>query len=248
MGYDICIAHGAKWFAIQPTMLSADKAYRALAKEPASVRDLCSVYGTRLKIARAIALMVSLVPVSGDINDILLKASLSPAARDLGYDKALAKLAAPDFAVAYSGSGQYGVPNYIFEHGDFNESATEPNGRFFKLAYLERAEHAANLWRIAQAIFFLIYWRERHSDLTYYGYWERKDPDKVVAALISQGVFASRDEAAAACPGGDLDEISCVPAVRELGARLQREGWREYFDANWAEFEETDAIWHGHSN
>jgi hypothetical protein len=249
MGYDPCTTPGAKWFAIQPTMLAAERSYRALLKESSSVKDLCAVYRTRLEIARAISLMVGLVPAFGDAEKILQSAAQSPGARTIGCQYLIEAFATPTFQVSYSGSGQYGVPNYTFYRGEETEYATNGPGQMFHLAYAERLEYVKTLREKALWIFFDVYWDEKERDLTHYGYWgEEMEPEEVIEIVVSKGVFRSHEEAVAACADGDVSNIHSIPAVVVLVEQLQRKRWQEYFKENWTEFDETAAIWHGHSS
>ena len=111
MGYDRCITPGARWFAIQPTMLRAEKSFRALPEESSAGRNLCSALNFRLAYARAIALMVGQVPVWGDVDDILRKAALSPEALKLGSNLLLGTHTSPKFEVRLVAPASITFPN-----------------------------------------------------------------------------------------------------------------------------------------
>jgi hypothetical protein len=247
MGYDRCITPGARWFAIQPTMLRAEKSFRALPEESSAVRHLCSVLNVRLAYARAIALMVGQVPAWGDVDDILRQAALSPEALKLGCNLLLGTQASPKFEVRYGGSGQYNVPEYTFICGDQSERAMGELHTLAERAYAERLNHAKELQRTATGIFFDIYWEGRKRDLTYYGFWEEMEPQRILKMVIGAGLFQSEHDASVACQG-ELGNLPSLPEVKELGRKLQRDEWREHYESNWEEFDEVDGIWHGHSN
>ena len=248
VGYDSCITPGAKWFGHQPFLKEAHAALRALPGEPQGVRSLCQLYGFRLLTARTIVLIGGNAPRSGDVRDLLRQAAEQEFWVKLDFAPHLLALANKEFEVSYGGTGQYGVPNFTLTSVDISIYATSSESApLIKRAYLERADHALTAWRTAITGSFAVYWAERWRDLTYDSYWEGKEEDEVADIVISHGLFENR-EAVDAVAREDFDNLYSMPAVRKLGRELQQMHWKKYFESNWRDFNESDAIWHGCSD
>lgn len=249
MGYHICDTPGPRWFAARAYLVDSFKSIKALPPVGAakSIKDLCYLYQIRLGFARGILLIAGHRADSGNIYINLQRAAAALLTSDADLAGKVQALSVPQFSVSYDGSGQYGVPNYVLQRGAESESATQKLGPLFQSAYAERLAHAGQLRQISREMLFTLYWRESSYNLTYYSHWESLDAEAILETAIRHGVFTDRVDALISCEGA-LDQLEYLDVIIQLGKKLQKEGWRDYHDSQLAEFDELDAIWHGHSD
>ncbi len=250
MGYDVCTTPGPRWFAARSFLREPLQDLAATIQSPPapSMLALIRLQKLRLDLSRGVLLMTGHVPESGSIHEMLCLAAKAVETSHPAWALRLAALASSGFAVSYSGSGQYGVPNYMLMRGAETERAIGQLGPLFQAAYAERIVHAEKLRALAFEMLREIYLQERARDIDYYSYWEAKeDPEMILKDCLDRGVFVDRTAALAECEG-DLSKLRKLPAVWRLGRILSREVWADEHDCTWASFDEVDTMWHGCSD
>ncbi len=249
MGYAICTTPGPRWFTARALVLQPLKDLESIQKTSPKpdIHHLIRLQKLRLDLARGILLIAGKVPLSGDIYELL---RLAADAHPEGFNEwptRLRLLSGTNFEVHYSGSGQYGVPNYHLRRGSEEESSTKGLGPLFHIAYEERLTHARELRDIALEMLCEIYLSERSFDINYYSYWETMKDDQVLAECLANNLFPDEASGLAACDG-DLYNLRKLSIVRDLGERLNLECWMDEHDQDWARFDECEALWNGCSD
>lgn len=249
MGYHICTTPGPHWFTARSFIRASINELLSIIQAPPapSIRALIHLQKIRIDLARGLVFMAGQLPKSGSIHDLLSLAAKVLETSHPTWSGRLAALAQPSFAVSYGGTGQYGVPNYELVRGAERESATAGLGPLFQVAFAERITHGKHLQALALEMLCEIYLAESAYDINYYSFWEAKEITEILEHCLRHGLFADEASALSACDG-DLDALSYLPAVRQLGKSLNRESWTENHAQEWWRFSELDSLWHGCSD
>jgi hypothetical protein len=250
VGYDVNMAPPRSWYCGEVFIDKAKAILQTISVENCEVNDVAKCIEARINIMRGMRVALGLLAEDNSSGSSLLE-GLCGEMRAEHYTE-IELLWKWNYRYSISGTGQYGVKNYIIHDKSNKEqkysALDEESKPILDGLVKERISVINKMLKLSKEIFFWdVYVPAKHYDIHYYPIQEDMDAEQIYEYIVEFG-FANDVEHAEDLYGetvrSNVFDLPCE--INERFDRLNEESFKEIvFDQM---LTESDAIFHGFSD